>query len=142
MENKPGITLEILSPEGEIFKNRVDEVTLPAASGEITILPGHTPLFSKLAEGEIAIKAGGETSYICVAGGFIEVTRDKATVLANYAVRSEEIEVRRAEEAKKKAEELLKSRKDTRDFTLAENELKRSILALKVAEKYKKRKIR
>ncbi|MHB9154253.1 MAG: ATP synthase F1 subunit epsilon, partial [Endomicrobiales bacterium] len=95
MENNTGLLLEILSPEGEVFKNTVREITLPTAQGEITVLPGHAPLFAKLGEGEIVIKAGGEVSFVCVTGGFLEVSAGRVNVLASFAIRSEEIEAKK-----------------------------------------------
>jgi F-type H+-transporting ATPase subunit epsilon len=138
-ETTKSLLLEIVSPEGEIYKDRVDEVTLETAEGQITVLPSHAPLFSRLTEGEIVIKQGRDTAFVCVTGGFLEVLDNKVSVLANYAIRSEEIEEQRAEEARKKAEAVLKSRQSKRDFIAAERDLQKHILQLKVAEKYKKR---
>lgn len=133
--------LEILSPEGEIFKDDVNEVTLPTSQGEISILPNHAPLFTKLTEGEAVIKSKDKNVFIALTGGFLEVSKNKVTILADYAVRSEKIEREAVEHAKKKAEELLaqKEKMSKVDFATAEKDLKKAILELHISEKVKKR---
>lgn len=133
------IELEIISPEGIILKEKVDEVIIPTTTGQIAILPGHTPVFTKLAGGELAVRKKGEETLIAITGGFLEISQNKVIVLADYAIRSEQIEARKAEEARKRAEEMLKAGKDKKDFALAEKELKKSILELKIADKIRKR---
>lgn len=140
-ENQSKFFLEILSPEGEVYKDEVDEAILPTIEGEITILPNHASIFTKLSDGEIIIKKDGKKYYIAITGGFIEVNKNKVNVLADYAVRSEEIESKKAEEAKKKAEELIRQKEKINevDFALAEKDLRKSILELKISEKLRKR---
>lgn len=138
-QSPTALYLEILAPEGEIYKAKINEITLPTAMGQITVLAGHAPLFSKITDGEIMIKADGDIIFVAIAGGFLEVNNNKVKILANYAIRSEEIEFKKAEEAKKRAESLLKQKKHRFEIAFAERELKRSILELKLAEKYQKR---
>jgi len=130
------INLLILSPEGTVYSGSVDEVMFPTVLGDIGVLPGHMPLFTKLKEGEIIVKKGAEETSIAITGGFLEITKDKVNVLADYAIRSQDIEVEKAEQAKKRAEEALSSEKS---YTLAEKELKKSILELKIADKYRRK---
>lgn len=134
-------SIEILSPEGEILKDNIDEVILPSEQGQISILANHAPLFAKLAEGEIIVKKNNKEIYIAITGGFLEVNKNTVNVLADYAVRSENIESKKAEEAKKHAEEILKQKEKLSeiDFSLAEKELQRSILELKISETIRKR---
>jgi F-type H+-transporting ATPase subunit epsilon len=141
VENNPKnqLLLEILSPEGRIFKDTVDEIVLPTAEGEITVLPGHAPLFSKLAGGEMTVKRAGTDTFITITGGFLELRENQVNILADYAIRSDEIEAQKADEARKKAEQLVAEKQNTRDFALAEKDLKRLSLELKVADKVKKR---
>jgi F-type H+-transporting ATPase subunit epsilon len=134
-----GLVLEIVSPDGQLFKDTVVQVTLPAAHGELTLLPGHAPLFTSLAAGEVLLTKGGEITSITVTGGFIEVSEDRVTILANYAIRSDEIVAKEAEDAKRKAAEALKMKQDRVAKMSAEKDLMRSTLELKVAAKYKKR---
>lgn len=129
---------EIITPQKIVFQEEVDEITAPTATGEITILPIHVGLLTKIVPGELTIKKGAHTRFFAVTGGFLEVEKDKITILADYAVRSEEIEVAKAIEAQKRAEHLMKEAKEKaseKDFALAEGELRRAILELKVAHR-------
>lgn len=131
--------LQVLSPLGTIFDDSVEEVTLPTDQGEIAILSHHVPLYAKLTEGTMIIKKGGKDTHIALIGGFLEVRKDSVTVLSDHAIRAENIEVAKALEAKKKAEELMKNRENDEDFALASKELARSIMELNAAEKMKRR---
>lgn len=130
------IHLEIITPERIVFSEEVDFVVLPGAEGELTILPNHTPLFTKIRPGEVRLRRGGKDFYLAVTGGFLEVApQSQVTILADYAVRSEEIEIARAEEAKRRAEETMREKKSEQEFIIAEAELRRALLELKVARR-------
>jgi F-type H+-transporting ATPase subunit epsilon len=131
--------LEIISPEGSTYKGTVDQVTLPSIMGEITVLPGHAPLFTSLSDGEIVIRRGQESTSITIAGGFLEVAENHVNVIANFAIKSDEIVARQAEEAKQKAETALKQHKDRVADLLAERDLRKSAIELKIADKLRKR---
>ncbi|MCL4386941.1 ATP synthase F1 subunit epsilon [Patescibacteria group bacterium] len=133
--------LEILSPEGEILKDEASEVILPTQQGEIAVLPNHAPIFTKLASGEITIKKDNKEIYVAITGGFLEVNENSVNILADYAIRSEKIEEKKAEEAKKRAEEVLKQKEKLSevDFITAEKDLRKSILELHISEKVRKR---
>ena len=133
------LSLEIISPEGLIFKGDAYEVVAPAARGQVAILPGHTPLFTKLSEGEVLVKKQTGDLSVALTGGFLEVLDNRVQILADYAIRSEEIEARSALEAKKKAEEILRTKKTGVDLSAAKAELKRSLLKLAVSERKRKR---
>ncbi|MFH1368893.1 MAG: ATP synthase F1 subunit epsilon [Elusimicrobiota bacterium] len=133
------INLLIISPEGTIFKDAVREATFPSVTGELTVLPGHTPVFTKLKEGEILIRKAGADVSIAVTGGFIEITQNAVNVLADYAVRSADIELEKEKQAQERARELLKTTKDKNETSFIEKELRKHILELKVGEKYKRR---
>lgn len=133
--------LEIVSPNGKIYSSEVDEIIATTEDGEIAILPNHSPLFTKIVEGEVIIKKGKELIHIALTGGFLEVSANKTQILADYAVKSESINAAKAELAKKKAEELLKNKAENQDFVEIEKDLKKSILELKVSEKVRKRSI-
>lgn len=134
-------TLDIITPDGIIYKDEVSEVTLPTTTGSITILPHHVALFAKLVEGEIVIKKGGKDQLIAVLGGVVEVGKNTVNVLSDYAVKADTVVMAKAQEAKTRAENAVKNKKDTEDYALLDRDLKRSILDLKVAEKVKKRTI-
>lgn len=132
--------LQILSPVGDIFNDSVDEVSLPTDKGEITILSNHIPLFSKVSEGTINVIKNNKHTVYAVIGGFLEVSKDNTvTILSDYAVKAENIEIAKATEAKKRAEEFLKDKQSTADLLMAEKELQKSLLELKVADKIKRR---
>ncbi len=131
------ILLEIITPEKVIFSDKVSEVQVPTENGLLGILPEHIGLFSKIIPGELIIKKGSDNQIIAITGGFLEVSKNKVTVLADYAIRAENIEVAKALEAKEKAEELMKEKTNERESAMIEGQLRRAILELKVANKLK-----
>ena len=133
------LSLEIVSPQGMIFGGNVDQVILPTSNGAITVLPHHAALFTKLIEGEIeVVQEGKRTSYV-IAGGFFEINNNKASVLSDYAIRAESIEMAKSEEKKRQAEQKLREKLTNEEFTIADKDLKMSILELKVAQKVRRR---
>jgi len=131
--------LEIITPEKIVFKSEADEVIAPTVSGQIGILPNHVGLLTKIVPGEIIIKKGSEQQFLAVTGGFLEVSGNNVSILADYAVRAEDVEVARAQEARKRAEKLMLEKKTEKDFKIAQAELIKSILELKVANKIKRK---
>lgn len=134
--------LEIVTPEKIIYQGEVDEIVITTADGEIGVLPEHVSLFTKILPGELTIKVGGKEQFMAVTGGFLEVTthnkETKISLLADYAVRAEEIEVQKALEAQKRAEDILKRKAEglsERDFATAQGDLRRAILELHVARR-------
>jgi len=127
--------LEIVTPEKMVVKDAAEEAQIPGKNGYLGILPGHAPLITELAVGEITYQSGGATHHLAVAWGFAEVLPDKVTILAETCERPEEIDVKRAEESKQRAEERLKSGSTQVDYTRAENALQRAQCRLQVAEK-------
>lgn len=131
--------LEIIAPEGQIFSQNVDSVSIPTYQGTITVLPHHIPLFTRLSEGEVEIREGVKTTTIVIAGGFCEIKKNAVHILSDYAIRAESIEVAKSLEKKRLAEEKIREKLSNEDFTLADKDLKLSILELKVADKIKRR---
>ena len=127
--------LEIVTPEKMVVKDVAEEMQIPGKSGYLGILPGHAPLITELAVGEISYRKGGQTHYLAVAWGFAEVLPDKVTILAETAERPQEIDVTRARESKRRAEEALNNGRTEEDFTRAEDSLKRAETRIGVAEK-------
>jgi F-type H+-transporting ATPase subunit epsilon len=126
---------EIVTPEKLVVRDVAEEMQIPAKNGYIGVLPGHAPLITELAVGEISYRNNGYTHHLAVAWGFAEVLPDKVTILAETAERAEEIDVKRAEEAKNRAEERLKSGNTETDFARAENALQRAETRLQVASR-------
>lgn len=131
--------LQILCPEGQVFNDSIDEVQLPTINGTITVLEHHVPLFAKLVEGTIIVKKGGKDTVIAILGGFLEVKKTRVTVLSDYAVKAESIQSARALEAKKLAEEIIKNKQSTAEIIMAEKNLQKSLMELKVSDKIKHR---
>lgn len=102
------LTLNIVTPYGNIFSDEVDEIVAPGSEGEFGVLPDHIPFLTTLKAGMLTYKKGAETGHIFVNWGYAEVGPDKVTVLADSAEKSDEIDVERAKEAMKRAEERLK----------------------------------
>ena len=126
--------LEIVTPFKLLVKDVAEEAQIPGLSGYLGILPGHAPLITELAVGVITYKASGATHTLSVAWGFAEVLPDKVTILAEAAERPQEIDVARAQEAKNRAEALLKSNDPKVDYARAEDALQRAETRLSVAK--------
>lgn len=133
------VRLDIVTAEREVFSGEVDEVVAWGVEGQMGILPHHAPLMTMLRPGELFIRKGGEGEYLAITGGFLEVRPDRITILADACERSEEIDVERAEAAKRRAEETLKTRPPEVDIAATEAALRRSLARLKVAEKKRRR---
>jgi F-type H+-transporting ATPase subunit epsilon len=125
--------LEIVTPEKMVVRDVAEDIQIPGRNGYLGILPGHAPLITELAVGEISYRKDSQTHYLAVAWGFAEVLPEKVTILAETAERPQEIDVQRAQVAKQRAEEALKTGKTEADFTHAEDSLKRAETRLEVA---------
>jgi F-type H+-transporting ATPase subunit epsilon len=132
------LLLEIVTPDRSLVQEEVDEVRLPGAEGYLGVLPGHTPLLATLAVGELWYRIGQETHYLAIANGFGEVLPDRVTVLAQAAERAQDIDVSRAEAARKRAEERLSKTADI-DTERARVALLKSIIRSQVASRARTR---
>jgi F-type H+-transporting ATPase subunit epsilon len=126
--------LEIVTPARLLVKEAAEEAQIPGATGYLGILPGHAPLITELGVGEITYKASGTTHTLAVAWGFAEVLPDKVTILAEAAERPQEIDVERAQKAKERAEQRLKSSATEVDYARAEDALRRAETRIDVAK--------
>jgi len=135
------LTLEIVTPDRALLREEVDEVVVPGSQGEFGVLPGHTPLLASLKVGELWYRIGQEKFYLAVAFGFVEVLPDRVTVLAQIAERAQDIDVARAEAAKKRAEERVTrgSPQADLDFERARIALMKSLIRLQVASRARTR---
>jgi F-type H+-transporting ATPase subunit epsilon len=131
------LLLEIITPTKVVLKEEVDEIVAPAFDGEITILPNHVGLLTRLKSGELIIKKDKKTFAFAVMEGFLEINNNHVSILADYASRAEDIEIAKVQQASEKAKKLMEERKGKADFAVAEAELRRSVLELKIARKYK-----
>ena len=126
--------LEIVTPSRLLVKDAAEEAQIPGLSGYLGILPGHAPLITELAVGVLTYKASDATHTLSVAWGFMEVLPDKVTILAEAAERPPEIDTERAQKAKDRAEQRLKSNDPQVDYTRAEDALQRAETRLNVAK--------
>ena len=137
------IRLDIVTAERAVYAEDVDMVIAPGVEGQLGILPNHAPLMTTLQAGELRVKKGGEEVSLVISGGFLEVRPDKVVVLADAAERAEEIDMARAEEAKRRAQErLVEKRAPGIDEAQAEAALLRSLARLRVVERVRRRKPR
>ena len=127
--------LEIVSAERSLVNETVDEVQIPGAEGYLGVLPGHTPLLTTLQVGQLWYRQGQEKHYLSIAFGFAEVQPDRVTILAQIAERADEIDITRAESARKRAEERLSKPTMEMDFERARVALLKAMVRLQVASR-------
>ena len=138
----PDIRLDVVTAERMVYSDNVDMVVAPGFEGQLGILPHHTPLMTALLPGELRIKKGGEEVSLVISGGFLEVRPDKVVVLADTAERADEIDVERAEAARRRAQERLSQQRELgSDGARAEASLRRSLARLRVAETARRRRV-
>jgi F-type H+-transporting ATPase subunit epsilon len=127
------IDLQIVMPDRPVVSEHVDEVEIPGVAGYFGVLPGHAPLLAQLTVGELWYRKGQDKTYVAIAYGFAEVLPDRVTILARLAERAEDIDVARAEAAKRRAEERLGLPKSDVDYERARIALMKSLTRLQVS---------
>jgi F-type H+-transporting ATPase subunit epsilon len=127
------ISLQIVSADRSLVNESVDEVEIPGSEGYFGVLPGHTPLLATLGTGELWYRQGQEFHYLAIAQGFAEVQPDAVTILAQVAERPDEIDIARAEAAKRRAEQRITSPTVDMDAERARIALMKSLIRLQVA---------
>jgi F-type H+-transporting ATPase subunit epsilon len=127
------IQLEIATPDRLVVQELVSEVQVPAANGMMGILPGHASLLSRLGIGELSYVAQGHRRSLSVSGGFVEVSKDHVRVVADTAEKADEIDVKRAEEALRRAQDLLSQTPEGLDVASAVNAMRRAQARLQAA---------
>jgi F-type H+-transporting ATPase subunit epsilon len=133
------IELTIVTPERELLRETVVELTIPGLEGELGILPGHAPLMTELGIGELGYRTGtsSQPTSLCVVWGFAEVLPDRVTVLAETAERAEEIDLARAEAALARAEKRMASGDTNIDWDRATVALQRALIRIQIARKHR-----
>ena len=130
------LRLEIVTPEKLAFEDDVDSVVLPGSQGELGVLPHHAPLVSTLGVGELRIRKGGNEEAFAIVGGFLQVLPDKVVVMAETADMASEIDVEKAEAARREAEKALESGYvEGADLSAARASLQQALLRIRVAER-------
>ncbi len=130
------LQLEVVTPDRLVLSESVDIVMAIGSLGEFGILPNHVPFLTTLMAGELRYRKDNQLDYMVVTGGFVEVSQNKVTVLAEAAERAREIDLDRAKRAKERAEKRLAlAKSEAIDYIRAEAALRRALLRLKVAER-------
>jgi F-type H+-transporting ATPase subunit epsilon len=131
------LKLKIITPVSvTLSEEEITSISLTTSEGQITVLPGHIPLVTRVSPGELTFQKNGKESSFVVTEGFMKLDRvGNLTVLSDYAIRSDEIEIAKVEAAKKKAEEAMRQKTSERDFVVAEAELRKTLLELRVSQK-------
>ena len=129
------LQLQIVSADRLLVNEQVDEVEIPGSEGYLGVLPGHTPLLATLQVGELWYRQGQEKHYLAIAFGFVEVQPDGVTILAQIAEPAQEIDLARAEAAKKRAEERLSKPTTDMDFERARIAMLKALVRLQVASR-------
>jgi F-type H+-transporting ATPase subunit epsilon len=130
------LQLEIVTPERLAYSDEVDSVQLPGSEGELGVLPHHAPLISTLGVGELRIRKGGSEESFAIVGGFLQVRPDKVVVMAETADLASEIDLQKAEEARREAERALESGyHEGADLSAARAALQQALLRIRVAER-------
>jgi F-type H+-transporting ATPase subunit epsilon len=133
------LRLEFVTPERAIVHDEVDEVEIPGEEGYFGVLPGHAPLLAALGPGELWYRKGADKTYAFVAGGFAEVLQDRVTILAPIAERAEDIDIQRAEAAKRRAEERISRPVVEMDYERARVALLKALTRLQVSRHTRQR---
>ena len=131
------IKLEIVTPEGKSYSEDVDMVTLDGGDGQMGILPLHMPLMTQLVAGEIHVRKDGKNIFLAVGDGFVQVTGEKISILTDMAIRAENVDEAKAEEARKRAEARLAEKLTEEETVTVEAALARATAQLKVKRRHK-----
>jgi len=131
------LKLEIVTPEGKIYSEDVEMVTLPGVEGEMGIYPGHVPIMTQMVAGEIVVRKSGEDVLLAVSDGFLEITGDHVAVLADMAIRAEDIDEVKVEEARRRAEARLAEKLEDEEVAAVEATLAYTLAELKVRNRRK-----
>jgi len=126
------LKLEIVTPEAKTYSEDVEMVTLPGVEGEMGIYPMHVPLMTQIVAGELSVRKGGQDYFLAVGEGFVEITADKVAIMTDMAIRAEQIDEVKAEEARKRAEARLAEKLDDEESALVSAALMHSLAQLKV----------
>ena len=126
------LKLEIVTPEAKVYSEDVDMVTLPGVEGEMGIYPMHVPLMTQLTAGEVTVRKGSQEFFLAVGDGFVEITGDSVSILTDMAIKAENIDEAKAEEARRRAEARLTEKLEDEDIAAVNASLAQSLAQLKV----------
>jgi F-type H+-transporting ATPase subunit epsilon len=130
------LRLEIVTPEAKSYSEDVESVTLPGVEGEMGVFPQHVPLMTQIVSGEITVRKGGQDYYLAVGEGFVEITAERVAVLTDMAIRAEQIDEAKAEEARKRAEARLSEHVDDEEAARVNASLAQAVAQLRVRRRH------
>lgn len=132
------LRLEIITPEGVVFSEAVDMVTLPGIEGEMGIFPQHVPLMTQVAPGEVIVRKGDEECSLAVGEGFVEITADRVAIMTDMAFNAADLDAAQMEEACKRATARLKERVSDEEAAAANAAMVKSIAQIQVKRRSRK----
>ncbi|MBI1839598.1 MAG: F0F1 ATP synthase subunit epsilon [Verrucomicrobia bacterium] len=131
------LKLEIVTPEARIYSETVDMVTLPGSEGEMGIFPNHVPLMTQVVAGEVIARKGGQSQHLAVGDGFVEITGDRVAILTDMAIKADDIDEMKAEEARKRAEARMNEKLSSEETASVTAALAHSLAQLKVKRRHR-----
>lgn len=131
------LKLEIVTPEALTYSEEVDMVTLPGREGEMGIYPNHIPVMTQVVAGEVMVRRGGQEHLLAIGDGFVEITGSKVAIMTDMALKEDQIDEAKAEEARKRAEARLAEKLDDEEAALVSAALAHSLAQLKVKRRRK-----
>ena len=132
------LKLEIVTPEAKTYSEDVEMVTLPGIEGEMGIYPLHVPLMTQIKAGELAVRRDGQDYFLAIGEGFVEITADKVAIMTDMAIRAEQIDEAKAEEARKRAEARLQEKLTDEETAMVSAALMHSLAQLHVKRRQRK----
>ncbi len=126
------LKLEIVTPEGTVYSEDVEMVTLPGVAGQMGILPGHVPLISQMVPGEMIVRKDGRETFVATGEGLIEVTANRVAILTDLAIPADRIDEAKAEEARRRAEARLREKLSDEEIAQVNASLTRSLVQLRI----------
>jgi F-type H+-transporting ATPase subunit epsilon len=130
------LKLEIVTPEAKTYSEDVESVTLPGIEGEMGVFPQHVPLMTQIVSGEIAVRKGGQDYFLAVGEGFVEITAERVAVLTDMAIRAEQIDEAKAEEARQRAQARLSEHIDDEEAARVNASLAQALAQIRVKRRH------
>ena len=132
------LKLEIVTPEAKTYSEDVDMVTLPGVEGEMGIYPSHVPLMTQIVAGEVAVRKDGRDYFLAVGDGFVEITGSRVAILTDMAIKADDIDEAKAEEARKRAEARLSEKLTDEESARVSAALAHSLTQLNVKRRHRR----
>lgn len=132
------LKLEIVTPEAKTYSEMVDMVTLPGIEGELWIYPNHVPLMTQIVPGEVVVRKDGKDYFLAVGEGFVEITADRVAIMTDMAIKADDIDEAKAEEARRRAEARLQEKLSAEEMASANAALTRSLAQLNLKRRHRR----